>query len=109
LLARELATSLRGRTISYEVFPLSFAEFLRFRDLQLKPYSAISDIRVSAALNGYLTIGGLPEVVLAQPELPASLLNAHKVYKDFRSQGYELSKDTLSARRCREHLTHESF
>lgn len=26
---------------------------------------------------------------------PASLLSAHKVYNDFRSQGYELSKDTL--------------
>src|SRR5689334_1448212 len=26
---------------------------------------------------------------------PASLLSPHKVFKDFRSQGYELSKDTL--------------
>jgi len=26
---------------------------------------------------------------------PATLLSPHKVYKDFRSQGYELSKDTL--------------
>jgi uncharacterized protein len=134
LLARELATSLRGRTISYEVFPLSFAEFLRFRGLQREPYSAISDSRMAAAMNDYLAIGGLPEVVLADPELrprilkeyvdlvfykdlverykvanpallrqllkqclgqPASLLSVHKVYKDFRSQGYELSKDTL--------------
>jgi uncharacterized protein len=134
LLARELATSLRGRTISYEVFPLSFAEFLRFRGLQHEPYSATSDSRMAAALNDYLAIGGLPEVVLADPDLrprilkeyvdlvfykdlverykvanpallrqllkqclsqPASLLSPHKVYKDFRSQGYELSKDTL--------------
>ena len=134
LLARELATSLRGRTISYEVFPLSFAEFLRFRGLQREPYSVISDSRMAAAMNDYLAIGGLPEVVLAEPDLrprilkeyvdlvfykdlverykvanpallkqllkrclgqPASLLSAHKVYKDFRSQGYELSKDTL--------------
>jgi uncharacterized protein len=134
LLARELATSLRGRTISYEVFPLSFAEFLRFRGLQHEPYSASSDSRMAAALNEYLAIGGLPEVVLADPDLrprilkeyvdlvfykdlverykvanpallrqllkqclsqPATLLSPHKVYKDFRSQGYELSKDTL--------------
>lgn len=134
LLACELATSLRGRTISYEVFPLSFAEFLRFRGLQREPYSVISDSRMAAALNDYLGVGGLPEVVLADPELrprilkeyvdlvfykdlverykvanpallrqllkqclgqPASLLSAHKVYKDFRSQGFELSKDTL--------------
>jgi uncharacterized protein len=134
LLARELATSLRGRTISYEVFPLSFGEFLRFRGLQHEPYSAKSDSRMAAALNDYLAIGGLPEVVLADPDLrprilkeyvdlvfykdlverykvanpallrqllkrclsqPASLLSTHKVYNDFRSQGYELSKDTL--------------
>jgi len=134
LLARELATSLRGRTVSYEVFPLSFAEFMRFRRLQHEPYSASSDSRIAAALNEYLAIGGLPEVVLADPDLrprilkeyvdlvfykdlverykvanpallrqllkqclgqPASLLKPHKVYKDFRSQGYELSKDTL--------------
>jgi uncharacterized protein len=134
LLARELATSLRGRTISYEVFPLSFAEFLRFRGLQHEPYSASSDSRIAAALNEYLAVGGLPEVVLADSDLrprilkeyvdlvfykdlverykvanpallrqllkqclsqPASLLKPHKVYKDFRSQGYELSKDTL--------------
>ncbi|MBS0421831.1 MAG: ATP-binding protein [Proteobacteria bacterium] len=134
LLARELATSLRGRTISYEVFPLSFAEFLRFRGLQHEPYSANSDSRIAAALNEYLAIGGLPEVVLADPDLrprilkeyvdlvfykdlverykvanpallrqllkqclsqPATLLSPHKVYKTFRTQGYELSKDTL--------------
>jgi predicted AAA+ superfamily ATPase len=134
LLARELATSLRGRTVSYEVFPLSFAEFLRFRGLQHEPHSSSSDSRMAAGLNDYLAIGGLPEVVLADPDLrprilkeyvdlvfykdlverykvanpallkqllkqclsqPASLLSPHKVYKDFRSQGYELSKDTL--------------
>ncbi len=77
LLARELATSLRGRTISYEVFPLSFAEFLRFRGLQHEPYSAKSDSRMAAALNEYLTIGGLPEVVLADPDLRPRILKPH--------------------------------
>ena len=31
LLSQELATSLRGRTVSFEIFPLSFSEFLSFR------------------------------------------------------------------------------
>jgi len=77
LLARELATSLRGRTISYEVFPLSFAEFLRFRGLQHEPYSATSDSRIAAALNEYLAIGGLPEVVLADPDLRPRILKEY--------------------------------
>lgn len=134
VLARELATGLRGRSISYEVFPLSFPEFVRFRGLEHEPYSRASESRMAAALTEYLQVGGLPEVVLADPDLrprilkeyvdlvfyrdlleryrvsnplvlrqllkhclgnPASLLNAHKVYNDFRSQGYELSKDAL--------------
>lgn len=134
LLSRELATGLRGRSISYEVFPLSFPEFLRFRGLEYEPYSRSSESRVAAALEDYLDTGGLPEIVLADPALrprilreyvdlafykdlldryrlgnshalrlllkyclgqPASLLNVHKLYNDFRSQGLSLTKDTL--------------
>lgn len=134
LLSRELATGLRGRSISYEVFPLSFAEFLAFRGIAYEPYSRRSESRMAAALIEYLATGGLPEVVLADPSLrprilreyvdlvfykdllerynltnpqalrlllkyclgqPASLLNVHKLYNDFKSQGMSLSKDTL--------------
>lgn len=134
LLARELATGLRGRSISYEVFPLSFAEFLAFNDLKHEPYSPASESRMAAALTDYLNVGGLPEVVLADPALrprilkeyvdlvfyrdlveryrvsnplvlrqllkhclgqPASLLSTHKIYNDFRSRGFDLSKNTL--------------
>ena len=45
LLSRELATGLRGRSVSYEVFPLSFAEFLSFRRLEHQPYSRASESR----------------------------------------------------------------
>ncbi len=69
LLARDLATSLRGRSCSYEVFPLSFAEFLAFNRLEHEPYSRASESRIAAALDDYLRIGGLPEVVLAEPAL----------------------------------------
>ena len=134
LLSRDIATGLRGRSISYEVFPLSFVEFLRFRGLKHEPYSRASESRMASALEEYLRTGGLPEVVLADellrprilqeyvdllfykdlverhrianPRLmrlllryclgnPASLLNVHKLYQDFRSQGLSLSKDTL--------------
>lgn len=33
LLSKEIATSLRGRTLSYEIFPLSFREFLRSKGI----------------------------------------------------------------------------
>jgi hypothetical protein len=36
---------------------------------QHEPCSASSDSRIAAALNEYLAVGGLPEVVLADPDL----------------------------------------
>ncbi|MCD6539710.1 MAG: AAA family ATPase, partial [Candidatus Omnitrophica bacterium] len=38
LLSREIATSLRGRTITYEVFPLSFREYLEFNKVDIDLY-----------------------------------------------------------------------
>ncbi len=37
LLGREIATALRGRTVSYEVFPLSLGEFLTFKGVKHSP------------------------------------------------------------------------
>ncbi|MFH1454601.1 MAG: AAA family ATPase [Armatimonadota bacterium] len=36
LLSKEIATSLRGRTISYPLYPLSFNEFLKFNGVELE-------------------------------------------------------------------------
>lgn len=73
LLAREIATGLRGRSVSFEVFPLSFAEFLAFRGLRHEPYSRVSESRMAAALEDYLRTGGLPEIVLAEEPLRARI------------------------------------
>jgi hypothetical protein len=76
-LSRELATGLRGRSVSFEVFPLSFAEFLRFRGIERTPYSRRSEARVAAALEEYLGVGGLPEVVLAEESLRPRILKEY--------------------------------
>lgn len=85
LLSRDLATGLRGRSIAYEVVPLSFGEFLAFRGLQHEPYSRISESRMAAALEEYLQTGGLPEVVLADESLRPRILKEYLdlvFYKD---------------------------
>ncbi|MFA6700916.1 MAG: ATP-binding protein [Thiomicrospira sp.] len=63
LLSSEIATSLRGRCLSVEVFPLSFREFLRFK--KIKPDTVTSKGRalVNATFEQYLTQGGFPELV----------------------------------------------
>ena len=77
LLGKEIATGLRGRCLSYEVFPLSFAEYLDFLGLRHEPYSAASDARMAAALDDYLKTGGLPEVVLAEEALRPRILHEY--------------------------------
>jgi predicted AAA+ superfamily ATPase len=80
LLTRDIATGLRGRCLSYEVFPLSFAEYLGFRQIVPERYSAPAEAATAAALDDYLETGGLPEVVLAEPALRPRVL---KEYADF--------------------------
>ena len=79
LLSREIATGLRGRCLAYEVFPLSFSEFLGFRGIMPEPYVAAAEARAAAALDDYLETGGLPEVVLAEEAIRPRVL---KEYSD---------------------------
>jgi hypothetical protein len=67
LSSKEIATSLRGRTNSIYVFPLSFEEFLQFREFtfnrRLIDYSSKKP-DLMRLFNEYLKFGGFPEVVL---------------------------------------------
>jgi len=63
LLSREIATALRGRTLSYEVFPLSFREFLRFKGIEAESRSSKARALIQNAFADYLTRGGFPELI----------------------------------------------
>ncbi len=41
LLSREISTSMRGRTISEEIYPFSFREFLLARDFKIEKYMSL--------------------------------------------------------------------
>ncbi len=62
-LSKEIATGLRGRTISYEVFPLSFREFLSFKNIAADVHSSKSQSAIRNALTEFLTQGSFPETV----------------------------------------------
>ena len=70
LLSRELGTLLTGRHVTFEVWPLSFAELLRVRGLALpaRPDLVPTPPDVQRALLDYLQWGGFPEVVLADDD-----------------------------------------
>lgn len=62
LLSKEIATSLRGRTITFEIFPLSFREFLLFRKIQPFIHSSKVLAKIKNAFNDYIFWGGFPEI-----------------------------------------------
>jgi len=63
MLSRELSSRLRGRTLSYEIYPLSFREYLRFRGIEVeKPISSRTRSRIMNAIAMYMEYGGYPEV-----------------------------------------------
>ena len=68
LLSKEIATSLRGRTISFDIFPLSFKEYLDFKDIKINLYSTKSLNFIRHHFNNYLIEGGFIEVVLEEDE-----------------------------------------
>lgn len=67
LLSGELATVLTGRNFRFDVYPLSFPEVLRFKNISLptQPFSSTAPPEIQFALNEYLQWGGFPRVVLA--------------------------------------------
>lgn len=134
LLSREIATSLRGRALNCEVFPFSFAEYLRHGHVPAQPRSQVDKAQVRRAAKEYLRRGGFPEVLTTSEEIWRSVLQEyvnlviyrdvverhgianhalikylvkfllgniaapltiHKLFRDLKSQGFAVSKDTL--------------
>ena len=67
-LSRFPPKALRGRISYFELFPLSFAEFLKFRSIKM-PVTAREIGQVERALEEYLVYGGFPEVVLSDNKI----------------------------------------
>ena len=72
LLSRELGTRLTGRYIAIELFPFSFKEYLRFRNIPLPPLDRMTTVdlaQLQKNLDEYSQSGGIPDA-LKYPELP---------------------------------------
>ncbi|XRO77362.1 ATP-binding protein [Methanocaldococcus sp. 10A] len=67
LLSKEIATQLRGRSLSVELFPLSFKEYLRFKGFEFDEILTEQEkVLILKYLDDYLTYGGFPEVVMEE-------------------------------------------
>ncbi len=68
LLSREIGSALSGRYLDVLVFPLSFKEFLSFKNIHVKtPYELITkQSTIEKYFEEYVQYGGFPKVVLTE-------------------------------------------
>lgn len=59
---------LRGRLLSYEFYPLSFKEFLKFKNINIEKTTAGIG-KIEKALEEYIIYGGFPEAVLLEDKI----------------------------------------
>lgn len=81
LLSSDIPTKLRGRSLSYEVWPLSFGEFCTFSNIDTERIGSAYDPRRSALLaqtfRRYLDVGGFPAVHDMDATTRARVLQAY--------------------------------
>ncbi len=93
MLSKEIATSLRGRSLSFEIMPLSFPEFLSFKSIDSKDiYSTKNRAKIQSNFDEYLTWGGYPELVEMESRFKANILQEYfnaMLYRDLMDK-YEI-------------------
>jgi predicted AAA+ superfamily ATPase len=80
LLSADIATSLRGRSLTVEMFPYSFLEFLKTRgSITGKPetFGAKTSSMLRKAIRDYFETGGFPEVQEMNAHLSTEILQGY--------------------------------
>jgi len=69
LMSKEIATSMRGRSLTYNVYPFSFAEVLKAGKLEYEGYLSSAQMgEIIQKLEDYVRYGGFPETVRYREE-----------------------------------------
>lgn len=79
LLAREITTSLRGRTINFLLLPFSFKEFLKYQKFETGKNIEYSNLRhkIKNLFEEYLKFGGFPEIFDKEEMLKTQILQSY--------------------------------
>lgn len=76
-LSKEIATELRGRSVAYEIFPLSFGEYLQFTSVTPDFYDPVNKSLIINAFSRFLRFGGFPETVFFDDDLHRKTLTEY--------------------------------
>ena len=77
LLSTEIADSLRGRTLTYTVYPLSFDEYLRFINVDYELINPQNKSKVIHYALQFIKMGGFPEVIHFPDEERVKVLQSY--------------------------------
>ncbi len=77
LLSTEIATELRGRTITYTIYPLSLSEYLDFNKVSKILYPQKNKSRIIHYTQKFLTEGGFPETIFLDKQNRLKLLQQY--------------------------------
>ncbi|MBL7177001.1 MAG: ATP-binding protein [Desulfobacteraceae bacterium] len=71
MLGREIATALRGRTLTYEIFPFSFKEFITIKGMKPGKNLIYGKMRhrIRSLYEEYFFSGGYPEITLIEDKM----------------------------------------
>jgi len=84
LLSSDLGTHLTGRYVSYELFPFSFSEYLKARNISVDVTLLSTDAKVKLirAVKEYLDVGGIPKYVFEREDAYLNDLYQDVLYRD---------------------------
>ncbi|MDX2190006.1 MAG: ATP-binding protein, partial [Bacteroidota bacterium] len=85
LLSTEIATELRGRTLTFELLPLSFNEYLRFKKIDSTLETTANHAKIQTAFRDFMKYGGFPEIALLPEEYHKNILQDYfnvMIYRD---------------------------
>ncbi len=87
LLSKEIATSLRGRSLAVEIWPYSFNEFIRAKKISIDRslYDKKTQDNLTQVFRHYLSEGGFPEIIPFDPDVKQKTLQEYlsvAIYRD---------------------------
>ena len=103
LLSQEIATSLRGRTLTLEVYPLSFSEFTQIQSPGLNPYGSTDRAALAHLFERFMHQGGFPELIRQEDSLKDIILQEYFNVMLFRDliERYQIPNSTILKYFCK--------
>ena len=93
LLSTEIASSLRGRTVTYTVLPLSLKEYLQFKEISVSLHNSQKKAQLLTEIKNFILKGGFPEVVNFDDDTRLRVLQSYfntMIYRDILER-YKIS------------------